>query len=154
MITSLCTVILWTKCVDTRACSHYNHFVVEIGLGSHHALCWVKCLENVICMKTCFCVVHTWFRSVLVMISIGSHYNALCWVKCLENVIWGWGLGGEGQRDVLACQRSQVRILAVALNQLFVLICFWLREVAVRERLSWLPVCCVTRVPTHTALSA
>jgi hypothetical protein len=59
----------------------------------------------------------------------------------------------SGQRGALACQRSQVQIPAVAVNQHFVLICCRLREVAVREHLLWLPVCCVTRV-THSALSA
>jgi hypothetical protein len=39
----------------------------------------------------------------------------------------------------------------VAVNLLSVLICCWLREVAVRERSLSLSVCCVTRV-THSAL--
>jgi hypothetical protein len=87
----------------------------------------------------------------------------------------------SGQRGAPACRRSRVRILEVAANQLSVLIflfllyahrhrsilgaaghiiltpailiCCWLRKVAVREHSLWLPVCCVTRV-THSALSA
>jgi hypothetical protein len=43
-------------------------------------------------------------------------------------------------------RRSQVWAPAVAENQLFILICCWLQEVAIHERSLWLPVCCVSRV--------
>jgi hypothetical protein len=40
----------------------------------------------------------------------------------------------------------QMHWKGVALSRLFVLICCWLREVALRERPLWMPVCSVTRV--------
>jgi hypothetical protein len=67
--------------------------------------------------------------------------------------LFGGGTWPSSQRGALAARRSQVRIPVVAVNQHFVLICCWLREVAVRERPLWLPFCCITRV-THFALSA
>jgi hypothetical protein len=79
---------------------------------------------------------------------------------CLEAVLFSMilssmplGTWPSGQKGVLASRRSQVRIAAVAVNLLSVLICCWLREVAVRERSLSLPVCRVTQV-THSALSA
>jgi hypothetical protein len=45
-----------------------------------------------------------------------------------------WNFWPSGQWDALACWWSRVRIPAVAVNQLSVLICCWLWEVAVCER--------------------
>jgi hypothetical protein len=43
-------------------------------------------------------------------------------------------------------------ILSLKPSIAFVLICCWLRGVALSERSLWLPVCCVTRI-THSAFS-
>jgi hypothetical protein len=65
----------------------------------------------------------------------------------------GDGTWSSGQRVVITCRRSQVRAPTMAMCQPFVLTCWWMREVAVRERSLWLPVCCVTQV-THPAIIA
>jgi hypothetical protein len=62
------------------------------------------------------------------------------------------GTWPSSQSGALACRRTQFWAPAVAVNQLFVLISCWLREIIVHERPLWLPVCSVTCV-THSALS-
>jgi hypothetical protein len=52
-----------------------------------------------------------------------------------SNLLTNWGgTWSSGQRGRLACLRSQAQAPAVAVNQISLLICCWLWEVAVRER--------------------
>jgi hypothetical protein len=81
-----------------------------------------------------------------------KHIQSLSvWINCGKtsplNSTEGWDLAEWSERCASTPQWSQVRIPVMAVNQLFVLICCWPWEVAVREHSLWLPVCCVTRVP-------
>jgi hypothetical protein len=56
-------------------------------------------------------------------------------------VYWGWDLVERSER-CFACWRSRVQASEVAVSQRFILICRWLREVAVPDCSLLLTVCC------------